>query len=297
LRVIVDGGIGDVILATPALREWKRQNPSGRLIVEYQSRAQREVLRGNPYIGALRRPGLLRRWLRDLVPDLVLRMESDVVRLSRLQAFPATLGHASVLLAEMMGNALGDRRPQIYLTERESAEGRSRLARLARPVVIHCASRADANVHWPADNWARLVTECPQYEFVQIGASHEPVVAGAVDFRGLALRESFAVLKASCAFVGIDSGPAQAAVALGVPAIVLFGPSQPEASGHEAATNLYARRRCSPCTQQLAGDRCPYDQACMRAITVESVKAALQRKTSALASIPARAREEMELRH
>lgn len=266
------GGLGDVILQTPAIRAWKQQFPHGRLIMYCLSTTHRDILRGNPHIDALR----------VMTP---LRGALSAFRFGRPQATMANYGwigpslfnekHASALIGEMFGVAVEKTTPEIYLTPAEEDAGRARTAGFSTPVALNTTALCSANKLWTAERWAALATECPELDFVQVGSLSEALVPGAHDLRGLRLRESFAVIKHCRAFVGVDSCPAHAAAAFSIPAVVLFGPSRPAIWGHTSATNLYVQQRCSPCIDTLHSGRCPYGNLCMTQISVQAVKDAL----------------------
>jgi len=93
-------------------------------------------------------------------------------------------------------------------------------------------------------------------------------VAGALRVRGVALvdpaldLEGFKALVARAALVlGNDSGPRQVAVALGRPAVVVMGPTDPGHSAQHLGRQRVLRHAvaCSPCGLR----RCPIDHRCM----------------------------------
>jgi ADP-heptose:LPS heptosyltransferase len=75
------------------------------------------------------------------------------------------------------------------------------------------------------------------------------------------------------ALVGADSGPAHVAAAVGVPAITLFGPTDPRLTAPlgPGQTALWRQPVCGPC---FLGE-CPIDHRCMEAIEVAQVEAAI----------------------
>jgi ADP-heptose:LPS heptosyltransferase len=290
LRILAGGGIGDVVLHTPAIRAWKQSNPRGKLIVYYLPKFHRELLQGNPHIDSLRSLSPLHLALLASSPVVQRWFQEKVLSAPYGGLAPSLFRtHAAALIGEMLGVQVDDIAPEIFLSQSEEEAGRARVEALDTPVAIHTIARCSENKQWPLENWEALVRECPKYTFVQVGDPKEPHVAGAHDLRGLKLRDSLAVLKHCSAFVGIESGPALAVAALGVPAIVLFGPSSPVVSGYPTAINMHANLSCSPCIDTLYSGHCPYDRACMRKITVQQVRTALHGILSAAKglSVPA----------
>jgi len=283
LRILSLGGVGDAVLLTACIREWRQQHPEGRLITYCADEKLREVLLGNPHIDSLRLVGRWRFWLHGLVPVLRRRFFKRVAAANYGTIFPSvsyTISAARII-AELLGIKMNDDTMEIHLSEEEMRMGREHLVGLRNPVAFHTRATSTQNKLWTDESWQTLVQNCPEYTFVQVGDRVEPPVSGAVDLRGLPLREAFATIKHCSALVGLESAFAHAAAALGVPAVVLFGPSNPEVWGHPTAINLYARRRCSPCIDTLGRSQCPYDRACMRSIQVQEVSTSLAKVLAA----------------
>ncbi len=83
------------------------------------------------------------------------------------------------------------------------------------------------------------------------------------------------ILRNSALYLGNDSGVSHLAAALGVPSVVLFGPTDP-AQWRPWGSRVHVIRAAYPCSP--CGDgyrRCP-EQACLEAITPEMVRAAVR---------------------
>ena len=96
------------------------------------------------------------------------------------------------------------------------------------------------------------------------------MTSNAVSLVGETSMRDFAALLASCSlFIGNDSGAMHVAAAVGIPAIGIFGPTDPE--GTAPLTDQFTLVRqpvsCSPCFLR----RCPVDHRCMTRISVDSV--------------------------
>jgi ADP-heptose:LPS heptosyltransferase len=103
-------------------------------------------------------------------------------------------------------------------------------------------------------------------------------LVGKTDVRALA-----ALIERAELLVGNDSGPMQIAVALRVPTVVPWGPSDypRNAPRDPLHTILFKGLPCSPC-YHMPGDSqvelCTIDRACLKQITIDEVAAAAESK-------------------
>lgn len=178
---------------------------------------------------------------------------------------------------------------------RESA--RSRLAEAGVNgafVAAHVASFAHAAKRWDLARFAEVFDGlAARYglSVVLLGSAGEKAVnaeaaslakkARVLDLSGATtLPEALGVLASARLFVGNDSGIAHLASAAGTPAVVVFGPTDPDATrpwdgpradGKPVRIALARRRTpCAPCGFPV----CPIDHACMSAVTSGDVLAA-----------------------
>ncbi len=270
-RIFAWGGVGDVLLLTPALRAVKREHHAARLIVYCMTKRDKEILRHNPNIDAIKCITVVHRLLHRM--GILRVMLADYARV-----YPSLCckAHASRIIAEMLGVSLRDEGVEICLTSSEEIQAKENLHDLENPIAIHVTGGCTANKTWPVKKWESLVQAHREFDFFQLGLLTDDLIKGARDFRGRSLRESFALIKSAKGFVGIDSGFAHAASGLGTPAVVLFGPSTPVIWGHTSNRNLYKRFRCSPCIDILRDVPCPYGKMCMESIAAEEVGSALK---------------------
>ena len=86
------------------------------------------------------------------------------------------------------------------------------------------------------------------------------------------LAELVALIAGAALQLGNDTGPRHIAVALGVPAVVLMGPTDPRHTAHQLERQRVLREdvACSPCGLKS----CPIDQRCMTRIGPERVATA-----------------------
>jgi ADP-heptose:LPS heptosyltransferase len=262
------GGMGDALLATPALKALKQSRPDLELRVLCNEN-HLEILEPSPFL------------------DYVSTSKDD----SRFRNAPALTTcygmfrpsvsvqkHATAIIADMLGVTLDDQRLHIPLSRADEEKALNIVAGYRIPVSLHVSSSSLRYKNWPMDRWAELVRRLPECTFIQLGETKDPEVPSAVDVRGMTtVREAVAVVKHTRGFVGIDSFFNHASIAVGKPGVVLFGPSTPVIWGHPENTNLYAGVECSPCVDTIDKRPCPFAQRCMTAIGVDEVEAAVRR--------------------
>jgi heptosyltransferase-2 len=179
---------------------------------------------------------------------------------------------------------------------REAARARLAEAGLAGPfVAAHVASFAHAAKRWDLARFAEVFDglAAKGLAVALLGSAGEKAVNGEAasltkkarvfDLSGkTTLPEALGVLASARLFVGNDSGLAHLASAAGTPSVVVFGPTDPEATrpwdgprpdGRPVRLALARRRTpCAPCGFSV----CPIDHACMSAVTPADVLAATE---------------------
>lgn len=205
-----------------------------------------------------------------------------------------------------------DARPFFHVTEQARAQASALLADRGLAshgalVAVHAGTSAVMRwKQWGIERFesvVRRLAERPDLAFAIVGAPDErDEQAGAIERLRDALPGRFAdlvgatdvpalaaVLERSRVLVGNDSGPMQIAVALGVPTVVPWGPSDlprnaPRGPEHDV---IFKGLPCSPC-YRMPGDskvHLCHDHVCLSSIAVdEVVDAALAR----LAAVPTR---------
>ncbi|MGH7206382.1 MAG: putative lipopolysaccharide heptosyltransferase III [Nitrospiraceae bacterium] len=163
----------------------------------------------------------------------------------------------------------------------------------ARPLVcLHPGARWWFK-SWPLDRFAaladRIQTETTAQALFLGGQQERSVVSRIAEemktpFRNLVgqtgLQELAAVLERAALMVSNDNGPMHMAAALRVPAIGLFGPSDPAVWGPwgEGHRTFYKGLDCRPCFHP---DCFRGEQNCMRLITLDEVWQAVREKLHA----------------
>jgi ADP-heptose:LPS heptosyltransferase len=248
--------LGDCVLTAPALELLHAFRPDLEVAVAAEPRFA-AVFEHNPAVAAILEPSLaaVRRWR----PQLAINFHGGArsAWLTRLSGarLRAGFGHyrnrwAYNILIPRAQEILGEERTvhtaehlasaMFYLGVPPAAIPRARLFGAEKPqrkpyAVLHPFAAAPSK-QWPAERFVRLARH------LRGGHGLDIVVlgAGGDDFspfgefetlRGAPLRQVKGWIAGASLFAGNDSGPAHMAAALGVPALVLFGPSDPRIWG------------------------------------------------------------------
>lgn len=268
LVVEVWGGVGDVLLATPALKALKQSRPDMELRVLCQEN-HIEILEHNPYIDYVGSFPEDPRFQNALVTD---------TNYGRIYPSISCRKHATEIIADMLGVSLEDGKLIIALTEADEQKAMDIVFGYKNPVSMHITSGSLAYKNWPLDRWEELVNHMADCTFIQLGEKKDPRVGSTVDMRGMTTaREAIAVVKHTRCFLGVDSFLNHATNAMGTPGVVLFGPSTPIIWGHPQNTNIYRKVECSPCVDTIGKNMCPHAHRCMVTIDVDEVEEAIRR--------------------
>lgn len=203
---------------------------------------------------------------------------------------------ASVVERELRGASLVDfdtARPTLRVREIDCERGWGILTRMGvrrgRPLVVLNPGATNSRAkRWLAERFAETadrLAEIDGFQIAIIGAPGDEYAARETASRTraktaiLAGKTSISELKAvlSCAAVLIsnDTGAAHVAAALGVPTVVVFGPTEHASTRplSEAAEIVRRDVSCSPCMLR----DCPIDHRCMTGVQVDDVYAAARR--------------------
>jgi hypothetical protein len=267
-RSIVDvargGGIGDVVMCTPALRELKRRRPECRIrfYTNFPS-----LLSGLPYI------------------DEVMPLEAAPPNAVPLEYEWAVPPQPHLHLSEIIGDSLGvritDIRPDCAINPALVERFRSAWAGLPRPhiVVSRHASSWTPNKEWPETHWMELIGRVSQYAgVIEIGSFGGTVGnsfgSGYIDLRGhTTLEECVAAIAAADLHVGPPSAPVHIAAAAGKRSVVIIGGYESESNSaysHDVA--LHTPVECAPCWLRTP---CPYGLKCLDVISPHQVEGAI----------------------
>jgi hypothetical protein len=264
IGIYFNGGLGDDIMCSAVARELKKRGARKIWLLTSFS----ELLAGNSDLIA--------------VPaDFRLRRLCELFRVPCIElGYPdAPPRHLIVMMCEAAGiRGEVELRPYVVLSEAEKRAGKI----AHRPQIAMQSSSLSArhpmrNKQWPPERFQIVANALKDdFDLVQVGASSDPPLHGALDLRETSLRQLAAILSASRLFIGLAGGLVHLARAVECRSVVVNGGREdPSRSGYSANENLYWSGPCAPCWQR---NDCNYDRVCMSEILPDQVIAAARRQ-------------------
>ena len=257
--------------------QWHASHPA---IAELISRANRRLASVRGLVD--RHPQLDGFWAR--LNQMAGRQRGDAPAWSAALDQPGSASAAGLPAA-----ILGHQAPLVMALDEADAAARLRLAASGRHwITVHDGFDTNLQVGpgqavkcWPLEHWQQLIADLrkaqPALRIVQIGGPTSRPIPGVDDclVGSLRLGEALWLLQGAELHIDGESGLVHAAHALGTPAVVLFGPTDPGFFGYADNVNL-AATVCSPCWWSTPDwmTRCPRGLAqpvCMSAITPATV--------------------------
>lgn len=248
IGLVRSGAMGDVMMATPIVRELKRRYPSVNIVFATQCP---DALRGNPDISAIVANKNELANMVSMVFDLDLayenRPKSHIVD-----------AYADVVFGERIDNKLMhlESNHNDFAVAHANMGGHVNFER-DRVVAIHQAV-SWANRTWPKPYWDHVVLDLTSrgYKVVVLGRGGDyraNMVAGVVNLVDrLTIPQVREVLKRSKLFIGPDSGLMHVAQTTNVPVIGLFTVANPEyrITRREHFTAMIPKSNCRFCLHE-----------------------------------------------
>jgi len=235
---------GDIVACEPVSRFLRENHPEAHIVWVVNER-YRELIDTNPNIDETLAVRCLTEWITladsgvfDQIIDLHVNGKScPVCKVALLKSSGNTgitektyYSHGSLLQSFCKGAGLRELNdaPRVYIPD--SIKEKVDLLELPpRFITLHCLSN-DPRRDWRDDKWdqlARSIRERFDLPVVEIGIrsvlSRHGQAGGLNQCGRLSLLETAEVIKRSELFIGIDSGPAHLANAVGTPGIILLG--------------------------------------------------------------------------
>jgi ADP-heptose:LPS heptosyltransferase len=270
ILIILWGGVGDVISATPTVKALRCKYPLSEITVIHSLQAF-EIIKTNPNINkfVLRDTKAARNEIRNINRfDIVLQtrdQELDIIDVPRKQ-----------IIADKVGLNVNGIKNEIYLSHDEKKWAKSYVANFKNVILLQSCSTTHGGKQWEINKWEELVSRFNNNDFLLIGNNEDNHIHGTIDLRGkTTIRQAIALLNESNLFVGIDSFLNHATDATSTNGVVLFGSSNPKMWGYDKNINIYIRVSCSPCSTE-SSRKC-ISNICMN-IPVDEVEQAVRKQ-------------------
>lgn len=274
------GGIGDVLMCTPALRQLKADFPELELTfaIDMHSTSGNiyyELMKNAPFVNHL----IDARFVKDQDYDAVVDISSVCIKhehsglplLNRIDIFARACGIPNLV----------NKKSWYSVTNAEFTWAQKILEPLRKDgkkiVVLHTASMEGKRC-WPREKYFQLVEQGLQDNlsvcFVLLDFNHVfdkwEQYSNCYNASNTTLRQMAALIAASDFFIGPDSGPMHLAGAIGIPSVITFGSIPPEARINYYPTHEGVRvdtLACIGCWYRP----CPYDTKCMKELDYKIV--------------------------
>jgi heptosyltransferase-3 len=235
--------LGDIVACEPIARYVKEKDPHAHIVWGVKN-VYRELIDSNPYIDMTlvvhclsERLMLENAGVFDEIIDLHFSERyCSLCRMPLKKRGDSPIGlttffnHGSILSSFLKSAGLPplDETPQVYIP----AAAVHRVDNLHLPerfIVINCTSNNIVK-DWPAEKWMKLTDKIIRdYSLPVVEVGVLPLLFGNgnpkyIDLCGkLSILESAEVIRRAALFIGIDSGPAHLANAVGTPGVVVMG--------------------------------------------------------------------------
>lgn len=259
------GARGDVLLTTPIIRELKKKFPESVLVYETDCP---DILARNPHISRIEK----------IVPR---QNEFDLVFAPRYEVDMAK--NAIDTMAKQCNVTLSSKKLEIYLTDNHTRWAKNKVNCNKINIAIH-TGRAWKSKEWPFAKFIELAKYYNDkgYGIIETGNKQTQYTGVGTDCRGCSIKQTAALISECSIFVGIDSGNAHLAKAVGTPACVIYGSVDPVSPKSDAVE--YPIRindlECKGCRGRTSAewvDCCKPEVYCLNRITPEMVIATINR--------------------
>jgi ADP-heptose:LPS heptosyltransferase len=291
------GGIGDVLIALPAIQALGRSYPGATLTV-LTFAAGGQLIETDPLIHRViyakkeNARGLVEQVLEQQKFDLIVsdtkydRID-ELIQNSGANHVVTNLWRSppldqlvsdrflEILLAEKLITPESIKPPTLHLTVEETKIAQEKLADLKHPTIVLCPDAGMQIKRWSEQNFIALGRALQKNDgasvVVPVGASVEQAMSVVSSIGGTArlwqqgtLRSLAAMLSQVDIMVASDTGPARIAAAVGVPTITLFGPSWHQRYGQpKPHVNLQGYADCPERKiENFTVQRCWYSGEC-----------------------------------
>lgn len=250
IALVIEGGVGDHILSTVALRQLREKNKDADIgVIATHPR----TLLYNPNITKLYDAGepmdFYERYIKLNDPKNCFR-PNVYERFRMNQETPIIDSLCSIFKVEN-----DNKPPEVFITDQEEGSVKHFLSQFRSPVIpIHLTgsslkfnnTKRTQNKDYPLELMEQVIKKLMyKYQFVQIGINDEPRFNWVPSFWNTTTGEAFALAKLCHSFISIDSFFPHAAAVFNNPGVVLFGSTSKKAYGHKIHCNLDGYEGCT----------------------------------------------------
>ncbi len=296
--------MGDVVLCLGVAAALRERNPDAILLMAVQPEWH-ELIQDDPIldgtlsartffeIRTLCRAGLLdRTYLLDIPIPTLLHYFDDTLNIFRYA--PPTTGdwytqgkHLMALYEQNAGLAEGEAQPRIYIRSEDSLTVEPLWTEVVNlpfsgPIIALHTHSSMAAKNWPVERFAELIDRWKARHgarFIVVGGPGEGENLKSRDNVALAAgtlspRQTAEVIRRADYFIGLDSGMAYIAEAVGTPGFILLGATTKETSGPRSPDFTFLRptSACQPACHRA----CTRTPLCILALDVDTVDATIE---------------------
>ena len=265
---------GDVIMLTPMLKELRKKYPDRNITLYHPS--AKEILEDNPNIDAIGKNAF------DV--QRTNRTEESVYGWAARNNWTRHLANA---YCRIMGvSEVEDPMPELFGIEPHPDFENYIVIAPHSNAKLYDFSDFSKTKWWDKNKWEELVEylkETYQCDVIQLSGEEVPeIIEGAWLINDKSLRDAFRVIAGAKCLVSIDTMAQHAAVALGVPTVVMWGRTSPSNYGYQKDNIVNLYRDCPknhPCYNgalyQQDISQCKFSKHECMDHSIEEVKAAV----------------------
>lgn len=270
------GGIGDILMITPALRELKRRYPQLHLsfaidMHKTSNNVYYALVENAPFIDKI----IDARYVNRKDYDAYIDISSVCIRFERKEL--PNINRIDLFARSMGLNGMVDKVPFYQVKQEEKLFAKVFLKEHVsrKLIVLHTASFEEKR-SWPIEHQIALIEMCKDLNITFLVLdfnqkySHWDQHSNVVNCSHTNLREMAALINEADLFIGPDSGPMHLAGALQKRSLVLFGSIPPEARINyyrNHAAIKHPNLSCLGCWYNA----CPYNIKCMKELQTDLV--------------------------
>lgn len=263
------GGIGDILMITPALRALKLQYPNCTLYFAIDlssTNSYYELTKNLPFIDHIINVKDVGKyefdWVRDITTVCIRHEHSSLPKKNRIDVFAEALGL----------RAVADKLPS-YFIEEDEARRAFKYRKDTKMIFLHTAS-FDAQRTPDVSIFIEIVKHFPEYHFFISDFNNQysdwNKMDNCTDVSRETLRDKAAIINLCDLFIGPDSGLMHLAAAVKTKSIVIFGSIPSECRINYYPTHTAFKRielDCLGCWYKP----CPHNLACMKNFNTDAL--------------------------